>query len=84
MFQANFETSRTVIATEIPGTYDLRNVGGQNFVTPIKDQGNCGSCVAFGVLATVEGMTRTQSMDRGEGQTSSQRRLAGDQEEFRH
>ncbi len=37
-----------------PSAYDLRNVGGQNFVTPIKDQSSCGSCVAFGTVATVE------------------------------
>lgn len=38
-----------------PATYDLRNAGGQNFITAIKDQGQCGSCVAFGSVATIEG-----------------------------
>ena len=38
-----------------PSSYDLRNVGGKNFITPIKNQGGCGSCVAFGTVATVEG-----------------------------
>jgi C1A family cysteine protease len=46
-----------------PSSYDLRNVGGQNFITPIKNQGSCGSCVAFGVAATVEGAFRVQLTD---------------------
>jgi Papain family cysteine protease len=42
-------------AGSYPASYDLRNVNGQNFITAIKDQGGCGSCVAFGTTATVEG-----------------------------
>jgi C1A family cysteine protease len=37
-----------------PASFDLRNVNGSNYITPIEDQGYCGSCVAFGTTATVE------------------------------
>jgi C1A family cysteine protease len=47
-------------AVGVPAAYDLRNVGGRNFVTPIRDQGSCGSCVAFGTTATVEAQVRVQ------------------------
>jgi C1A family cysteine protease len=36
-----------------PAALDWRNNGG-NFVTPVKNQGGCGSCVAFGTIASVE------------------------------
>jgi C1A family cysteine protease len=42
---------------------DLRNVSGSNFVTPITDQGGCGSCVAFGTVATVESTQRLRRDD---------------------
>lgn len=50
-------------AVGAPAAYDLRNVDGKNFVTPIRNQAACGSCVAFGAIATVEGRLRVQRND---------------------
>jgi len=50
-------------AVTAPATYDWRNVGGRNFITPIKHQLACGSCVAFGTVATVESTLRAQRGD---------------------
>ncbi len=44
----------------MPSAYDLRSIGGKNFVTPIRNQKSCGSCVAFGTVATVESNLRLQ------------------------
>lgn len=43
-----------------PAAYDMRNVSGGNYVTPIKDQRSCGSCVAFGTCAAIEATFRWQ------------------------
>ncbi len=37
---------------------DWRDKDGQNWLTSIKDQGNCGSCVAFSTVATIEAQAR--------------------------
>lgn len=49
------ELGENVASPAAPSAFDLRSVNGKSFVGPIRDQGNCGSCVAFGTLAAVEG-----------------------------
>lgn len=46
-----------------PTAWDWRNVGGKNYVTPVKDQGPCGSCVGFGTCATIESNMRIKAQD---------------------
>jgi len=46
-------SARSLDSFGAPASIDWRNNGG-NFVTDVKNQGGCGSCVAFGTIASVE------------------------------
>ncbi|KAH3711271.1 dipeptidyl peptidase 1-like [Dreissena polymorpha] len=45
-------------ARALPTLFDWRNKDGVNYVSPIRDQGDCGSCYAFGSMGLYEARER--------------------------
>lgn len=41
-------SSAAAAVTDLPTAWDWRNASGSNFVCPVRNQGNCGSCYSFG------------------------------------
>lgn len=52
----DFETNKKLYKDTqgLPSKYDLRNVNGNSYVTPLKDQGNLGICWAFATNEHIE------------------------------
>ncbi len=50
--------TKVAINQLVPGSFDWRNVSGINFVSPIRNQGQCGSCYAFASMAMLESRLR--------------------------
>lgn len=49
--------------TSAPPSIDWRDHEGYNWVTPVKNQGGCGSCWAFGTVAAVEAVVQIEEND---------------------
>jgi C1A family cysteine protease len=62
---ARHEEAMGAAAPPYPPACDLRDREGRNYITPIRDQGQCTSCVAFGSCAAVEGTLLVQQDSPG-------------------
>jgi C1A family cysteine protease len=49
------------ISVDLPNNWDWRNVDGKNYMTPVKNQGNCGSCWAFGAVGAAEAVMKIEA-----------------------
>lgn len=58
---ASASAARSAGFAAVPNLVDWRAAEGKNYLSAIRDQANCGSCVAFGSVATIEGSTRVAS-----------------------
>ncbi|MFM6929836.1 MAG: C1 family peptidase, partial [Bdellovibrio sp.] len=57
-----FIMPETKIRESLPASLDWRNKDGQNWVSPILDQANCGSCVAFASIGVLETQYKISSL----------------------
>ena len=55
------------MAEKLPASWNWSDIRGKNWMTPVRDQKGCGSCVSFGTLAAIEAnyQIRTQNPASG-------------------
>lgn len=47
-------TITTARASDLPASFDLRDIDGRSYIGAVRDQASCGSCYSFGALAAAE------------------------------
>jgi len=61
-----------------PDSIDWTNYNGKSYVTPVKNQGQCGSCWAFSTTGSIESRTAIKNQQTGSAIVSlSEQQLVG-------
>uniref|UniRef100_A0A646QFX1 Dipeptidyl peptidase 1 n=1 Tax=Hemiscolopendra marginata TaxID=943146 RepID=A0A646QFX1_9MYRI len=55
------------MASSLPDSFDWRNVNGVNYVSPVRNQGSCGSCYAFASMGLLEARLRIMTNNTYQG-----------------
>ena len=56
-------TAKLMMAVSYPSSFDWRKTGDGDYTTPIRDQGQCGSCVAFATVGLMESILEIAKKD---------------------
>ena len=59
-------------ASQIPKNFDWRNQNGVNYVSPVRNQGSCGSCYAYSSTGMMEARIRIRSQNKSQPILSTQ------------
>ncbi|KAL7637925.1 UNVERIFIED_CONTAM: hypothetical protein RMT77_011538 [Armadillidium vulgare] len=59
-------------ASLLPENFDWRDVEGVNYVSPVRDQANCGSCYVFASMASLEARVRVATRNERQDVFSTQ------------
>lgn len=49
------------LPNDLPEAWDWRSIEGKSYVSPVRDQGGCGSCYSFGATGALEARMRIRS-----------------------
>ena len=60
---AQADTVKLESAGMLPQSFDWRNYRGGDWTTPIRNQGQCGSCWAFGAIGALEAVINLEFND---------------------
>lgn len=53
--KVSYGETTNYVKNNLPSRLDWRNMDGKAYIGPVRDQGYCGSCYAFGAVAAAEG-----------------------------
>lgn len=59
-----FISKKKATVKALPAKFDWRNVNGESFISPVRDQGACGSCYAMATIDALEARVRIQTKNQ--------------------